>query len=596
MSWRYSQADRLVEQRDLDRVQLAQRAWPLVAELHVADLGADQPGHRVPDLAQQPPDDVLAALVQHDLDDRPRRRARRRRRRNRPSPGRRPVRRRPAADGPDRAESARASRPCRSSDTPYDGWVSRCASSPSLVSSSRPSESMSSRPTWNSRSARSSSSCPMCGPTQFVGHRRQHAGHLVQRQVDLVLADHDPVAVDVHDGLVGVDPQAHLPDDDAVDLDPAGPDQLLGLAPGGDAGGRQHLLQPDPPSSVASARRRRPAGPSERCSDIVERIDVGEQGTERRAGPPASPAPAVRGTARWSRYSRPPVSGSAPTSSIRPRDDQGADDAVDVDAADAGDPGPGDRLPIGDHGQRLQRRAGQPRLLRRRARTARPPARTGPGCRTASRRRSPAVRCRTRPRSAGWASRPAAPGRTRRAGGRPRRPARPRRPGESTTSRTASSAPASSSSATDRRPARCRRSSGPASSRQQRPSITVDSALWSSRSVGAVDPRSASVIIQRRSLVLLVVRRVGTRRPGRHRGGRDRSRSSVRSAPPSARPGRRAPRPRRYRFSSPRNRATTSASRRAFGDQFAEGRPAAARPAAPASRRCARRPTPGCVE
>src|ERR1700712_4220458 len=42
---------------------------------------------------------------------------------------------------------------------------------------------------------------------------------------------------------------------------------------------------------------------------------------------------------------------------------QSADDTVDVDPADAGNPGPGDRLPIRDDGQRFQGRLGQAALL-----------------------------------------------------------------------------------------------------------------------------------------------------------------------------------------------------------------------------------------
>src|SRR6195952_4509141 len=43
--------------------------------------------------------------------------------------------------------------------------------------------------------------------------------------------------------------------------------------------------------------------------------------------------------------------------------DQSADDAVDVDAADAGNARPRDGLPVGDDGKRLQRRLGQSALL-----------------------------------------------------------------------------------------------------------------------------------------------------------------------------------------------------------------------------------------
>ena len=76
----------------------------------------------------------------------------------------------------------------------------------------------------------------------------------------------------------------------------------------------------------------------------------------------------------------------------------------------AGHPGPGDRLPIGDDRQRLQRRAGQPRLCPVQHEPLDHRARTGRGCRTANRRPIPADRCRTRTRSAGWTGRSAGHG------------------------------------------------------------------------------------------------------------------------------------------------------------------------------------------
>ena len=107
----------LYSNADLHRVQLAQRAGSLVAELHVADLGADQPRHRMPDLGEQPSDDVLAPLVQDHLDD------------GAPACNvdhlevvdlrdvRRPARHRRATGDRGRAGSVRASPPCRSSIT-----------------------------------------------------------------------------------------------------------------------------------------------------------------------------------------------------------------------------------------------------------------------------------------------------------------------------------------------------------------------------------------------------------------------------------------------------------------------------------------------
>ena len=46
----------------------------------------------------------------------------------------------------------------------------------------------------------------------------------------------------------------------------------------------------------------------------------------------------------------------------QPAGDQGAQHTLDVDPTDRPDPGPRDRLEVGDDGQGLQRRLGQPRL------------------------------------------------------------------------------------------------------------------------------------------------------------------------------------------------------------------------------------------
>ena len=59
----------------------------------------------------------------------------------------------------------------------------------------------------------------------------------------------------------------------------------------------------------------------------------------------------------------PPVSGSVPDLDDQPAREQGAHDAVDVDPADRRHPRPGDRLPVGDDGERLQRRLAEPAAL-----------------------------------------------------------------------------------------------------------------------------------------------------------------------------------------------------------------------------------------
>src|SRR3712207_3382194 len=65
---RPSQPDGLVEGADLGPGEGAQRSRALLAEPDRADRGAHQPLNGVADGVKQPADDVLAALVQHDLD------------------------------------------------------------------------------------------------------------------------------------------------------------------------------------------------------------------------------------------------------------------------------------------------------------------------------------------------------------------------------------------------------------------------------------------------------------------------------------------------------------------------------------------------
>ena len=67
----------------------------------------------------------------------------------------------------------------------YDGCATRCAKSPSLVSRISPSVSVSSRPTWNSRSGRPATKSSRVAPALRVGHRGDDAAGLVQDQVDV---------------------------------------------------------------------------------------------------------------------------------------------------------------------------------------------------------------------------------------------------------------------------------------------------------------------------------------------------------------------------------------------------------------------------
>src|SRR5215472_1907836 len=66
------EADRRVEFADLPDRQRPGAAGPEAAERDRADAGADETADRMARLSQQPPDDVLAPLVQGDLDQRPR--------------------------------------------------------------------------------------------------------------------------------------------------------------------------------------------------------------------------------------------------------------------------------------------------------------------------------------------------------------------------------------------------------------------------------------------------------------------------------------------------------------------------------------------
>src|SRR6476620_11572156 len=66
-----SQPDRPVQRADLGVREPPEPARALVAQLHLPHRGAQEPEHRVSDLFQQPPDDVLATLVDHQLDHRP---------------------------------------------------------------------------------------------------------------------------------------------------------------------------------------------------------------------------------------------------------------------------------------------------------------------------------------------------------------------------------------------------------------------------------------------------------------------------------------------------------------------------------------------
>ncbi len=85
----------------------------------------------------------------------------------------------------------------------------------------------------------------MVATASVVGHRAHDAWGLVQRQVDQVGAGWDAPAVDPDDLSLRVHSRAEPADDLAVDLDPAGSDQLLAASAAAHARCGEHLLQPD---------------------------------------------------------------------------------------------------------------------------------------------------------------------------------------------------------------------------------------------------------------------------------------------------------------------------------------------------------------
>ena len=161
-------------------------------------------------------------------------------------------------------------------------------------------------------------------------------------------------------------------------------------------GGGEHLLQPDAAGDVgqgvarpSSRNSRRPgrwrpgppvlaaAGPRGRaapaalrhgragsCWQLLGLVQVlGQERGQRRAGRPGWPGRAAPGSSRWCRNRIAPVSGSVPSSAIRPRSTSVRITPSQLTPADRRHPGPADRLPVGDHRQRLQRRLGEPDLL-----------------------------------------------------------------------------------------------------------------------------------------------------------------------------------------------------------------------------------------
>ena len=255
--------------------------------------------------------------------------------------------------------------------------------------------SASSRPTWNSRSSRSRDEVADGRPALGVGHRGDACPGLVQREVDQAAGGADAHPVDADDVGLGVDAPALLARRPrrSTDTRPS-PMSTSQARREPMPGGGEHLLQADalvvascgPCGRLRSWARRRRA-----------RSSVGQERRERRQlVERAQPEPLEQQVGRAVQRRR--AVRVVPGLRDQAAGEQRAHDAVDVDAADRADPRPGDRLAVGDDGERLERGLRQPGRL---------PVQDEPldvrravrrGCRAASRRppraaRSPRVAC-----------------------------------------------------------------------------------------------------------------------------------------------------------------------------------------------------------
>ena len=144
--------------------------------------------------------------------------------------------------------------------TSYEGWASRWASSPSLVSSSRPSVSWSRRPTWTRPGREVADHVADGRAVAVVAHRGDHAGRLVHRVGHPVVAQLDAGRRRRRCGRCAGGPACPAPARRAVHADPALVDHVLADPPGADAGAGEHLLQPLPLAVAAVGSGRRSAG------------------------------------------------------------------------------------------------------------------------------------------------------------------------------------------------------------------------------------------------------------------------------------------------------------------------------------------------
>ena len=199
-----------------------------------------------------------------------------------------------------------------------------------------------------------------------VGHGGQHLGRLVEGQVHQPGPGRDPFPVHPDHLVFGVDPGAEPADRLPVDLDPARADEFLAVPAAPDPRLGQDLLQPDPAGNVGQAV---PFIPPQ--SSLEVRVGRSHSrcprclpaGTARGpAGPPGWPGPVAPGSTPWSGTDGTGLGVSAGFLD-QAAQHQRAHHAVAVDPADGRDAGPADRLPVGDHGQGLQRGLGEADLL-----------------------------------------------------------------------------------------------------------------------------------------------------------------------------------------------------------------------------------------
>src|SRR5262249_30028101 len=125
-------------------------------------------------------------------------------------------------------------------------------------------------------------------PPPLVRHRAEHSAGLVQRQVQPVVPDVHPHAVDVDHVRRRVHPPAEDADDLAVDRYPPGGDEILSRPPGRHPRRCQHLLKAD--TSLWFKLRVR----------HLPRIPTQGEGEPETEAPPTTAGQASPGTGTWS--------------------------------------------------------------------------------------------------------------------------------------------------------------------------------------------------------------------------------------------------------------------------------------------------------